>query len=165
MTRRNGKSPAGRLRRRVFAALAVAAAAAGAGCSPEAAPAGTLAEALGRFRGAFETGDASRLDGLYPTGWALVAFPGESPGSVSGAALRRRLSRLFRDRAPLAWRERPGSIRQSPDGGYVLFSPDWTSMAIGEDRLLVERFRVGLERVPGAEGDRWRIRELTAWTR
>lgn len=155
------------LRARAGRALAglLVLAAGGAACAREPAPAETLTDALGRFREAFETADASRLDGLYPAGWALVAFPGESPGSVGGAALRRRLARLFRDRAPLAWQERPGSILQSPDGGYVLFSPDWTSMAIGEDRLLVERFRLGLERVSGTGPPRWRIRELTVWTR
>lgn len=137
----------------------------GAACSGEAPPAETLADALGRFREAFETADASRLDGLYPAGWALVAFPGEPPGSAGGAALRRRLIRLFRDRAPLAWQERPGSILQSPAGDQILFSPDWTSMAIGEDRLLVERFRVRLERVTEDGTPRWRIRELTGWTR
>lgn len=129
------------------------------------APPETLEDALGRLREAFERGDAARLDGLYPDDWAVAAFAGEPAGSAAGPELRRRLTRLFRDRAPLAWRERPDSIRHAPDGDYVLLSPEWTSMALGEDRMLTERFRIGLERVSSEAGRGWRIREFSVWTR
>lgn len=129
------------------------------------APPETLEEALGRLREAFERGDAARLDGLYPDDWAVAAFAGEPAGSAAGPELRRRLARLFRDRAPLAWRERPDSIHHAPDGNYVLLSPEWTSMVLGEDRMLTERFRIGLERVTSEAGSGWRLRELSVWTR
>jgi len=129
------------------------------------APPETLEDALGRLREAFERGDAARLDGLYPDDWAVAAFAGEPAGSAAGPELRRRLARLFRDRAPLAWRERPDAIHHAPDGGYVLLSPEWTSMVLGEDRMLTERFRIGLERVDSEAGTGWRIRELAVWTR
>ncbi len=164
--------PPGVSARRILAAAATvvlcAGAAAGCGGSPP-APA-TLDEALGRFRLAFEEADASRLDGLYPTGWSLVSFSGEPRRSATGAELRQGLARLFRERIPLAWEERAGSIRRSPDGDYALFVPEWTSIAIGADRRVVEFFRIGLERArpDGAEdgsAPRWQIREFTAWTR
>ena len=51
----------------------------------------------------------------------------------------------------------------------MFFTAEWTSLAIGTDRLLVERFRIGLERVgepgPPERGPVWQIREFTAWTR
>lgn len=138
------------------------------GCGARAggsAPPETLEEALGRLREAFERGEPALLEGLYPEDWAVAAFAGEPARSASGPALRRRLARLFHDRAPLAWRERPDSIHHSPDGDYVLLSPEWTSMALGEDRMLTERFRIGLERVTSDAGRGWRLRELSAWTR
>ena len=141
-----------------------------AGCGPGRTAPASLEEALGRFRQAFDEVDARRLDGLYPSGWLLVSFSGETRRSATGAELRRALTRLFRNRTPIAYEERPRSIRRSADGGYVLFVPEWTSMATGTDRRVIELFRIGLERVPasgprtdGAPG--WRIREFTVWTR
>lgn len=137
-------------------------------CAPAPSPSEDLEEILGRFRRAFEEADASHLEGLYPSGWALVAFAGETRRSASGEELRRGLERFFRDRTPIGYAERPRSIRRSADGGYVLFVPEWTSMATGTDRYVVEAFRIGLEQVaPGPAGNaqpRWQIREFTAWT-
>lgn len=142
---------------------------AGALCSPAPPPTDDLEEILGRFRRAFEHADASHLEGLYPSGWALVAFAGETRRSATGDELRRGLERLFRRRTPIRYEERPRSIRRSEDGSYVLFVPEWTSMATGTDRYVVEAFRIGLEQAPGAPGAtpprRWEIREFTAWTR
>lgn len=138
-------------------------------CAPVPPPPDDLEEILGRFRRAFEEADASHLEDLYPSGWALVAFAGESRRSASGQELRRGLERFFGDRTPISYAERPRSIRRSADGGYVLFVPEWTSMATGTDRYVVEAFRIGLEQVaPEAAGNpqpRWQIREFTAWTR
>ena len=138
-------------------------------CAPALSPPADLEEILGRFRRAFEGADASHLEGLYPSGWALVAFAGESRRSASGQELRRGLDRFFGGRTPISYAERPRSIRRSADGGYVLFVPEWTSMATGTDRYVVEAFRIGLEQAaPGAGGNpqpRWQIREFTAWTR
>jgi hypothetical protein len=138
-------------------------------CAPAPPPPDGLEEILGRFRRAFEGADASHLEGLYPSGWALVAFAGESRRSASGNELRRRLERFFRNRTPINYEERPRSIRRSADGGYVLFVPEWTSMATGTDRYAVEAFRIGLERTAadpsGASPPGWEIREFTAWTR
>ena len=154
---------------RRFGRLLAVAILAGAGCAPAPPPADDLDEILGRFRQAFEGADASQLEGLYPSGWALVAFTGETRRSASGAELRRGLERFFRNRTPIRYRERPGSIRRSADGGYVLFVPEWTSMATGTDRYVAEAFRIGLERRPaplaGTPLHRWEIREFTAWTR
>lgn len=152
------------------AVLVLGAALSAGGCFPPDAPPADLDDALGRFRRAFEEGNASHLDGLYPSGWALVSFSGESRRSRTGAGLERRLARLFRDRAPVAYEERPRSILRSEDGGQVLFVPEWTSMEIGTDRLVVERFRIGLERTATTDGPRrgtpgWQIREFTAWAR
>ena len=137
-------------------------------CAPAPPPPDNLEGILGRFREAFEQVDASTLDGLYPSGWALVAFAGETRRSATGEELRRGLERLFRNRSPISYAERPRSIRRAADGGYVLFVPEWTSMATGTDRYIVEAFRIGLERVatprePGTP--RWEIREFTVWTR
>lgn len=137
-------------------------------CAPAAAPPEDLESILGRFRQAFERVDASTLDGLYPSGWALVAFAGETRRSATGEELRRGLERLFRNRSPISYAERPRSIRRAADGGYVLFVPEWTSMATGTDRYVVEAFRIGLERVSPAREPgppRWEIREFTVWTR
>ena len=138
-------------------------------CAPAQPPPDDLEEILGRFRLAFEEADAGHLEGLYPSGWALVALSGETRRSVSGDELRRGLERFFRNRTPIGYQERPPSIRRSTDGGYVLFVPEWTSMATGTDRYVVEAFRIGLERVaaePAAGAPaRWQIREFTAWTR
>jgi len=138
-------------------------------CAPSQPPPDDLEEILGRFRLAFEEADASHLEGLYPSGWALVALSGETRRSASGDELRRGLERFFRNRTPIGYQERPPSIRRSADGGYVLFVPEWTSMATGTDRYVVEAFRIGLERVaaePAANAPpRWQIREFTAWTR
>lgn len=138
-------------------------------CAPALPPPEDLEEILGRFRRTFEEADAGHLDGLYPSGWALVALAGETRRSASGDELRRGLERFFRGRTPIAYQERPPSIRRSADGGYVLFVPEWTSMATGTDRYVVEAFRIGLERVaaePAASSPpRWQIREFTAWTR
>lgn len=138
-------------------------------CAPVEPPPDDLEEILGRFRLAFDEADAGHLQGLYPSGWALVALSGETRRSASGDELRRGLERFFRSRTPIGYQERPPSIRRSADGGYVLFVPEWTSMATGTDRYVVEAFRIGLERVaagpaPGAH-PRWQIREFTAWTR
>ena len=142
---------------------------AGAMCAPAVPPPDDLEAILGRFRLTFEEADASHLDGLYPSGWALVALTGETRRSASGDELRRGLERFFRNRTPISYQERPPSIRRSADGGYVLFVPEWTSMATGTDRYVVEAFRIGLERVaaePAASASsRWQIREFTAWTR
>ena len=138
-------------------------------CAPAQPPPDDLEEILGRFRLAFEEADAGHLEGLYPSGWALVALSGETRRSASGDELRRGLERFFRNRTPIGYQERPPSIRRSADGGYVLFVPEWTSMATGTDRYVVEAFRIGLERVAAepARGSppRWQIREFTAWTR
>ena len=138
-------------------------------CAPALPPPEDLEAILGRFRLAFEEVDASHLDGLYPSGWALVALSGETRRSASGDELRRGLERFFRHRTPISYEERPPSIRRSADGDYLLFVPEWTSMATGTDRYLVEAFRIGLERVAAAPGARaparWQIREFTAWTR
>lgn len=138
-------------------------------CAPSQPPPDDLEEILGRFRLAFEDADAGHLEGLYPSGWALVALSGETRRSASGDELRRGLERFFRNRTPIGYQERPPSIRRSADGGYVLFVPEWTSMATGTDRYVVEAFRIGLERVaaePAANSfPRWQIREFTAWTR
>ena len=137
-------------------------------CAPAPPPPDDLEEILGRFRRAFEEADASQLADLYPSGWALVAFAGESRRSASGSELRRGLERFFRNRTPINYEERPRSIRRSADGGYVLFVPEWTSMATGTDRYVVEAFRIGLEQTPDASGSSppaWEIREFTAWTR
>ena len=137
-------------------------------CAPAQPPPDDLEEILGRFRLAFEEADAGHLDGLYPSGWALVALSGETRRSASGDELRRGLERFFRNRTPIGYQERPPSIRRSADGGYVLFVPEWTSMTTGTDRHVVEAFRIGLERVAGpaaAAPPRWQIREFTAWTR
>ena len=138
-------------------------------CAPAPPPADNLEEILGRFRRAFEQADASHLEGLYPSGWALVAFAGETRRSATGDELRRGLERLFRNRTPISYEERPRSIRLSADGGYVLFVPEWTSMATGTDRYVVEAFRIGLEQAPAVPTQtpsyRWEIREFTAWTR
>lgn len=142
---------------------------AAAACAPSLPPPDDLEEILGRFRRTFEEADVSQLDGLYPSGWALVAFAGETHRSASGDELRRGLERLFRNRTPISYEERPPSIRRSADGGYLLFVPEWTSMATGTDRYVVEAFRIGLEQVaadPAASSPgRWQIREFTAWTR
>ena len=142
---------------------------AGAACAPSLPPPDDLEEIVGRFRRTFEEADASHLEGLYPSGWALVALSGETRRSASADELRRGLERFFRNRTPIGYQERPPSIRRSADGGYVLFVPEWTSMATGTDRYVVEAFRIGLERVAGdpAAGSppRWQIREFTAWTR
>ena len=139
-------------------------------CAPVAPPPDNLEEILGRFRRAFEQADAGQLDGLYPSGWALVALAGETRRSATGGELRRSLERLYRDRTPISYEERPRSIRRAADGGYVLFVPEWTSMATGTDHYVVEAFRIGLERTPATEADgsgsrRWEIREFTVWTR
>lgn len=137
-------------------------------CAPAPPPPDDLEEILGRFRLAFEEADAGHLEGLYPSGWALVALSGETRRSASGDELRRGLERFFRTRTPIGYEERPPSIRRSADGGYVLFVPEWTSMATGTDRYGVEAFRIGLERVAGPAANaspRWQIREFTAWTR
>ena len=137
-------------------------------CAPAQPPPDDLEGILGRFRLAFEEADAGHLEGLYPSGWALVALSGETRRSASGDELRRGLERFFRNRTPIGYQERPPSIRRSADGGYVLFVPEWTSMATGTDRYVVEAFRIGLERVadPAASAaPRWQIREFTAWTR
>lgn len=138
-------------------------------CAPPLPPPDDLEEILGRFRLAFEEADAGHLEGLYPSGWALLALSGETRRSASGEELRRGLERLYRNRTPIGYQERPSSIRRSADGGYVLFVPEWTSMATGTDRYVVEAFRIGLERVaaePAANSPpRWQIREFTAWTR
>ncbi len=138
-------------------------------CAPAPPPPDDLEAILGRFRLAFEESDAGHLEGLYPSGWALVALAGETRRSASGDELRRGLERFFRNRTPIGYQERPPSIRRSADGGYVLFVPEWTSMATGTDRYVVESFRIGLERVaaePAAGSPpRWQIREFTAWTR
>ena len=137
-------------------------------CAP-APPPDDLEEILGRFRRAFEEADAGHLEGLYPAGWALVAFAGETRRSTTGDELRRRLERLFRTRTPISYQERPRSIRRSADGGYVLFVPEWTSMTTGTDRHVVEALRIGIERAPVTRNEdsahRWVIREFTAWTR
>ena len=137
-------------------------------CAP-APPPDDLEEILGRFRRAFEEADAGHLEGLYPSGWALVAFSGETRRSATGDELRRGLERLFRTRTPISYQERPRSIRRSADGGYVLFVPEWTSMTTGTDRHVVEALRIGIERAPLAPNEgsahRWVIREFTAWTR
>ena len=141
---------------------------AGAMCAPSIPPPDDLEEILGRFRRTFEEADARHLEGLYPSGWALVALSGETRRSASGDELRRGLERFFRNRTPIGYEERPPSIRRSADGGYVLFVPEWTSMATGTDRYVVEAFRIGLERVAGPAANappRWQIREFTAWTR
>ena len=142
---------------------------AGTMCAPALPPPDDLEEILGRFRRTFEEADASHLEGLYPSGWALVALSGETRRSASGDQLRRGLERFFRNRTPISYQERPPSIRRSADGGYVLFVPEWTSMATGTDRYVVEAFRIGLERVAADRGTgsppRWQIREFTAWTR
>lgn len=142
----------------------------GPGCAPARPPPENLEEILGRFRVAFEQADAGELDGLYPSGWALVALAGETRRSATGGELRRALERLFRNRTPISYEERPRSIRRAADGGYVLFVPEWTSMATGTDRYVIEAFRIGLERVPSTGPDasgfrRWEIREFTVWTR
>lgn len=138
-------------------------------CAPPLPPPDDLEEILGRFRLAFEEADAGHLEGLYPSGWALLALSGETRRSASGEELRRGLERLYRNRTPIGYQERPSSIRRSADGGYVLFVPEWTSMAIGTDRYVVEAFRIGLERVTAEPAvnspPRWQIREFTAWTR
>lgn len=137
-------------------------------CAPPPSPPQSLEEVLGRFRQAFERVDASALDGLYPAGWALVAFAGETRRSVTGDELRREIARFFQNRTPIRYAERPRSIRRSTDDGYVLFVPEWTSMATGTDRHVVEAFRIGLERVspnPGSDPPSWQIREFTVWTR
>lgn len=155
------------MRTRLSAALAVSLALL-SGCGGRTggpAPPETLEDALGRLREAFERGDPAPLEGLYPEDWAVAALAGEPAGSAAGPELRGRLARLFRDRAPLAWRERPDSIHHAPDGDYVLLSPEWTSMVLGEDRMLTERFRIGLERVASETGGTWRLREFTVWTR
>lgn len=161
------RSPAGRI---AAAAVLAGTVVHGGGCRSDGDAPASLEAALGRFRQAFEEADARRLDGLYPSGWLLVSFSGETRRSATGADLRRALTRLFRNRAPIAYEERPRSIRRSADGGYVLFVPEWTSLEIGTDRRVVELFRIGLEQVPaggaragGAPG--WRIREFTVWTR
>jgi len=141
---------------------------AGAMCAPAPPPPDDLEEILGRFRRTFEEADARHLEGLYPSGWALVALSGETRRSASGDELRRGLERFFRNRTPIGYEERPPSIRRSADGGYVLFVPAWTSMATGTDRYVVEAFRIGLERVAGPVANappRWQIREFTAWIR
>ena len=162
---------------------------AGSGCTPAAAPPADLDEALGLVRLAFEAGDPHHLEPLYPSGWALVSLSGEPRRSVTGAELERLLARMFRSRAPVAYDERPGSILRSRDGAYALFAPEWSSMVLGTDRLIVELFRIGLERAPaeesaadpppaarsGAEGfsdeksavgrTGWQIREFTVRTR
>ena len=131
-----------------------------AGCAPASSPDLGIEALFERFERAFAGGEAAALDGLYPDDWALVTFPGEPRRSIRGRELRRRLAGLFRGRAPVSWRDLPGSIRFSPDGQSLLFLAEWTSLAPGTDRLVVERVRIGLERSPG-----WRIRELTMWTR
>ncbi len=147
-----------------------------AGCGPLAPTEIGTEEIFRRFEAAFGQADAAALEGLYPPDWALLAFPDESRRSVRGRELRRRLSGLFRARAPVAWRELPGSIRFTPDRSYLLFIAEWTSFAIGTDRLVEERLRVGLERIgvgdsPGlpdpldSNPSAWRIREITIWTR
>ena len=142
---------------------------AGAACAPSPPPPDDLEEILGRFRRTFEEADASHLEGLYPSGWALVALAGETRRSASADELRRGLERFFRNRTPISYQERPPTIRRSADGGYVLFVPEWTSMATGTDRYVVEAFRIGLERVAGGPAadspPRWQIREFTGWTR
>lgn len=136
-----------------------------AGCAPPTPRGLAVEEVFARFEAAFGEGDAEALDGLYPEGWALVTLAGEPRRSLEGRELRRRLAGLFRGRAPADWRDLPGSIRFSPDGDYLLFLAEWTSLAPGTDRLVVEQVRVGLEREaePGSAG--WSIRELTIWTR
>ena len=99
---------------------------AGAACAPSPPPPDDLEEILGRFRRAFEEADASHLEGLYPSGWALVALAGETRRSASADELRRGLERFFRNRTPISYQERPPTIRRSADGGYVLFVPEWT---------------------------------------
>ena len=144
-----------------------------ASCAAPRPPAEDLDEALGRLRQAFERGDEAALDGLYPAGWALVALPGETRRSVTGEELRRGFARFFRNRVPIRYSERPRSIQRTPDGDYVLFAPEWSSMATGTDRTTVEAFRIGLQRVPaeaaaadlGSASASWRIREFTVWTR
>lgn len=142
----------------------------GPGCASVSPPPDNLEEILGRFRDAFEQADAHELDGLYPSGWALVALAGETRRSATGGELKRALEGLFRNRTPISYEERPRSIRRAADGGYVLFVPEWTSMATGTDRYVIEAFRIGLERVASTEADvsgfrRWEIREFTVWTR
>ena len=98
-----------------------------------------------------------------------MALAGETRRSASADELRRGLDRFFRNRTPINYEEHPPSIRRAADGGYVLFVPEWTSMATGTDRYVVEAFRIGLERVAGGpatgSSPRWQIREFTAWTR
>ncbi len=139
------------------------------GCGASGTPPASLDEVLGRFRAAFEEARVEPIEDLFPGGWAISSFAGETRRSATGAELRRRLEQLFRDRVPVSYRERPRSILSSADDSYVLFAPEWTSMEIGTDRLVVESFRIGIERglagggaLPGA---RWRIREFTVWTR
>ena len=164
MSTRNGPRNALRILRLLSGAIL-----ASAMCAPAPAPPDDLEAILGRFRRTFEEADARHLEGLYPSGWALVALSGETRRSASGDELRRGLERFFRNRTPIGYQERPPSIRRSADGGYVLFVPEWTSMATGTDRYVVEAFRIGLERVaagPAAGSPpRWQIREFTAWTR
>ncbi len=136
----------------------------GTACAPADGPRDTLADALGRLGAAFEAGDADRMAGLYPEGWAVIALAGEPWRSVTGDELRRRLGVLFRQRASVAWTERPGSIRRSADGRFAILSAEWRSMEIGNDRPLRERFRIALE-LGGRGEEGWRVREITAWAR
>lgn len=135
------------------------------GCASPSPPVTGVEEVFLRFERAFGEGDAESLDGLYPDGWALVTLAGEPRRSLEGRELRRRLAALFRSRAPVSWEDRPGSIGLSSDGNSLLFLAEWTSLAPGTDRLVVERVRVGLERVESPRPTGWRIRELTVWTR
>ena len=164
------------MRRRLCALALGLAAAAGAGCGPTAPVEIGTGEIFGKFEAAFGRGEAGALEGLYPFDWALVALAGEPRRSLEGRELRRQLMGLFRRRVPVGWRELPGSIRFSPDRGYLVFVGEWTSLALGTDRLVVERLRVGLERNAGEErrglpgpletvSSTWQIRELTIWTR